>query len=149
MLYDFPTLIGLNNIGATWFMNATIQCLSQTKDLTNYFLNEKKKEFIMKNKANDKNDNQLCPAYLNLIEQLWDPKGPKSFSPKEFRVLVEKMNPLFRQGQAGDSKDFIIFILEQIHKELKRPLPNKRNTAPQTLNQYYRVNAFNFFFDDS
>ena len=63
-------------------------------------------------------------------------------------LLIEKMNPLFKQGQAGDSKDFIIFILEQIHKELKKPLPNKINTAPQALNQYDRVNAFNFFFDE-
>ena len=40
-LYQEPTLIGLNNIGATCFMNATLQCLSQTKLLTIYFLNEK------------------------------------------------------------------------------------------------------------
>jgi len=148
MLYDSPTLIGLNNIGATCFMNSTLQCLSQTKDLTAYFLNEKNKEFIMKNKVKNKKVDQLCPVFLDLIEKLWDPKGPKSFSPNEFRVIVEKMNPLFKQGQAGDSKDFIIFILEQIHKELKRPLPNKINIAPQTLNQYDRVNAFNYFFND-
>ena len=40
-LYITPTLIGLNNIGATCFMNSTLQCLSQTKDLTNYFLKQK------------------------------------------------------------------------------------------------------------
>jgi len=38
--------------------------------------------------------------------------------------IVEKMNPLFKQGQVGDSKDFIIFILEQLHKELKKPINN-------------------------
>ena len=148
MFYDSPTLIGLNNIGATCFMNSTLQCLSQTKDLASYFLNKNNKEFIMQNKAKNRNTNQLCPVFQDLIEKLWDPEGPKSFSPNEFRVLVEKMNPLFKQGQAGDSKDFIIFILEQIHKELKRPLPNKINTAPQKLNQYDRMNAFNFFFDE-
>ena len=94
------------------------------------------------------NSDQLCPVYLDLIEKLWDPKGPKSFSPKEFRVLVERMNSLFKQGQAGDSKDFIIFILEQIHKELKRPASKKIVKAPKALNQYDRINAFNFFLDD-
>ena len=32
---------------------------------------------------------------------------------------IEKMNPLFKKGQAGDTKDFIIFIFEQLYKELK------------------------------
>ena len=35
--YKVPILIGLNNIGAACFMNSTLQCLSQTKDLTNFF----------------------------------------------------------------------------------------------------------------
>ena len=148
LLYDSPTLIGLNNIGATCFMNATLQCLSQTRDLTSYFLKKKNKDLIRKNKPNNMNTDQLCPVYLDLIEKLWDPKGPKSFSPKEFRVLVERMNSLFKQGQAGDSKDFIIFILEQIHKELKRPASKKIVKAPKALNQYDRINAFNFFLDD-
>ena len=33
-------LIGLANIGATCYMNATLQCLSNTDKLTNYFLKE-------------------------------------------------------------------------------------------------------------
>ena len=108
--YDSPTLIGLNNFGATCFMNATLQCLSQTKDLTSYFLKKKNKELIRNNKNKNRNSDQLCPVYLDLIEKLWGhPEGPKSFSPKDFRTLVEKMNSLFKQGQAGDSKDFIIF----------------------------------------
>ena len=36
--------------------------------------------------------------------------------------IVEIMNPLFKAGQAGGAKDFITFILEQLHKELKRPI---------------------------
>ena len=128
MLYDSPTLIGLNNIGVTCFMNSTLQCLRQTKDLTAYFLNEISKELIMKNKTKNRNTDQLWPVFQDLIEKLWDtnPERLKSFLPNETRVLVEKMNPLFKHGQTGDAKDFIIFILEQIHKELKRPLPNKK-----------------------
>ena len=82
----------------------------------------------MKNKTKNRNTDQLCPVFQDLIAKLWDtnPERLKSFLPNETRVLVEKMNPLFKQGQAGDAKDFIIFILEQIHKELKRPLPNKK-----------------------
>ena len=145
-----PILVGLNNIGATCFMNSTLQCLSQTKALTDFFLNKKNEDKIINNNIAviNKNDLQLSPIYAQLIKKLWDKNGPKSFSPNEFRSIVEKMNPLFKQGQAGDSKDFIIFILEQIHKELKKPNPNKNQNTVQTLNQYDKANALSYFFND-
>ena len=34
-------LVGLSDIGAACFMNSILQCLSQTKPLTDYFLNDK------------------------------------------------------------------------------------------------------------
>ena len=144
-----PALVGLNNIGATCFMNSTLQCLSQTKALSEYFLNEKNKDRIINNNLalENKSNTQLCPAFLDLITQLWK-KGTKSFSPHNFMNTVEKMNPLFKQGQAGDSKDFIIFILEQLHKELKKPTGFQDNNQNQVLDQYNRQNAQNFFFSD-
>ena len=149
---NFVPLIGLNNIGATCFMNATLQCLSQTKSLTNYFLNEKNRDRIMNNNINIKNKNepQLSPIYLELIQKLWDKNGNKSFSPNNFMNVIEIMNPLFKKGQAGDSKDFIIFILEQLHKELKKSIKknNINNIEQQPLNQYDKNNAFNHFFNE-
>jgi len=63
--------------------------------------------------------------------------------------IIEKMNPLFKQGQAGDSKDFIIFILEQLHKELKKPINNIcSDNNKLVLNQYDKMNSFNYFFKD-
>ena len=147
-----PTLIGLNNIGATCFMNSTLQCLSQTKDLTYYFLNKNNKDRIINNNIalKNKDDLQLSPIYLELIKNLWDENGPKSFSPNKFMNTIEKMNLLFKTGQAGDAKDFIIFILEQIHKELKTPINNiiNININNQQLNQYDKNNAFNYFLNE-
>ena len=151
--YFSPTLIGLNNIGATCFMNSTLQCLSQTKKLTSYFLKENKKEEIINNNIalKNKDDLQLCPIYLDLIKNLWDiNKTKSSFSPNDFMKSIEKMNPLFKQGQAGDSKDFIIFILERIHTELKKPvkqMSNEQNNI-QPLNQYDRSNSYYHFCED-
>ena len=149
ILYSSPTLIGLNNIGATCFMNSTLQCLSQTKELTNFFLNEKNKEKIINNNIAIENKNalQLSPVYLELIQKLWDKDGPKSFSPNKFMNTVEKMNPLFKKGQAGDAKDFIIFIIEQLHKELKHSIKNNTDKMLR-LDQYDKNSAFNYFCND-
>ena len=152
--YNKPTLIGLNNIGATCFMNATLECLSQTEGLTNYFLKEKNKDKILKNNIviSNKNDNQLSPVYLDLIKHLWKKNSrEKSFSPDNFMKIIEKMNPLFKQGQAGDSKDFIIFILEQFHKELKRQIHNNTpnsNENTQNIKQYDQKSTLLAFFED-
>ena len=132
-------------------MNATLQCLSQTKELTNFFLNEKNKERIMNNSIAIQNNNKLdlSPVYYELIKNLWDKKSPKCISPSIFKNVIEKMNPLFKKGQAGDSKDFIIFILEQLHKELKISIKNKsKNNIYQPPNKYDKSATFDYFFDN-
>ena len=148
--FSEPTLVGLNNIGATCFMNSTLQCLSQTKALTNFFLDSKNKKRIINNNIALKNKNalQLSPVYLELINKLWEDNGNKSFSPTKFMNLINNMNPLFKTGQAGDAKDFIIFILEQLHKELKTSVNASGNKTQKPLNQYDKNNAFLYFFND-
>ena len=80
-------------------MNATLQCLSQTEVLTNYFLNNKNKNQIINNNIAkiNKNDYQLSPVYYELVNKLWDKNGPKSFSPNSFMDTINSMNPLFKK----------------------------------------------------
>ena len=149
-LYTKPTLVGLQNIGATCFMNATLQCLSQTKGLTNYFLKEGNYSKIINNNIalSNPKDYQLSPLYYELIQNLWKSEGPKYYAPYNFMKRVNDMNPLFKKGEAGDAKDFIIFILEQMHKELSKPLKIKNIKETTTLNQYDKNITFMNFFND-
>ena len=144
-----PTLIGLNNIGATCFINSTLQCLSQTKALANYFLNINNKEAIKNNNIalKNKNDYQLSPVFLDLIQKLWEKNVHNSFSPDAFMNTINNMNPKFKTEQGGDAKDFIIFILEQLHEELKKSIQSNSNSILK-LNQYDKNNAFIYFFNE-
>ena len=148
--YEKPTLIGLNNIGATCFMNSTLQCLSQTKQLSNYFLNKENEDKIINNNISKKNKNdfQLSVVFLELIKNLWDKNEKKSFSPYNFMNTIEKMNPFFKQGTAGDAKDFVIYILEQIHRELKTSINKLKDEFVEPLNQYDKNNTFRNFLKD-
>ena len=100
---------GLNNIGATCYMNATLQCLSNTKKLRDYFLNK------YSNAPNNLMANEFNKLIINLFNE-YDRK--KSYSPNSFKEVLSKENPLFAGVQANDSKDLINFLLERLHQEL-------------------------------
>ena len=120
-------------------MYSTLQCLSQTKSLTNYFLNDLNKERIINNNISlkNKNDDKLSPVYLDLIKILWKINGDKSYSPYLSMNKVNDMNPLFKTSEAGDTKDFI--ILEQLHKKLKKSINKKKPQNQQTLINMIRI----------
>ena len=131
-------LVGLNNIGATCYMNATLQCLSNTKKLTEYFLNEYKS-----NKANI-----LSYEYYKVLKNLWDENNHKNaYSPYSFKEVLSKENPLFSGIQANDSKDLLNFLVERFHQELNKTKPkNEENKINfNQVNQSDEMAMFNLF----
>ena len=118
-------LVGLNNIGATCYMNATLQCFSNTDKLTDFFLN----------KYYEPNNYKkiMSNAYYNVIKDLWNSENHnKSISPDEFKEKLSQENPLFAGIAANDSKDLINFLMERFHNEL-----NVINNDNDILNNYY------------
>ena len=147
-IYKKPTLIGLNN--AHNIFNSALQCLSQTSELTSYFLNNKNIEEIINdnNTSKDKNDKKLSPSYLKLIQNLWNINGAEAYSSDEFLDIIKSMNPLFEIENENKLKEFIIFIIEQLHRELKKSKINNNNSEiNETPNQYDRNNIFNYCYN--
>ena len=104
--------IGLSNIGSTCYMNATLQCFSQTIPLTKYFLNQKNIETI---KGKEDSTKRLSNAYYEVIQNLWplnNLPSVKYFSPYNFKNVLGSINELFKKMEACDAKDLIIFFLE-------------------------------------
>ena len=125
-----PILVGLNNIGATCYMNATLQSLSNSDKLTEYFL---------KNYKYEPNNNKkiMSNVYYNVIKDLWNRgNNNKSFSPNEFKEKLSQENPLFAGIAANDSKDLINFLIERIHNELN---VTKNENGMQSNNNNYEV----------
>ena len=136
-----PTLIGLNNIGATCYMNATLQAFSNTEKLTEYFLT--KYQFNP-----DDETKTLSNEYYKLLTNLWDEEKKKgAFSPYDFKDTLSKKNNLFRGIQANDSKDLINFLLEELHTELNNPIINQQNNNIN-VNQLNEMSALNYFLQD-
>ena len=123
--YFFP-LVGLSNVGSTCFMNAILQCLIHTPELSNYFLNEYPKD---KNQLNEKNKNaqskgEISKAYYEIIKEIYILSQKKliltnnSYSPENFKIILGKNNSEFSRYEANDSKDLILYLLQTFHEEL-------------------------------
>ena len=138
--YRDPILVGLNNIGATCYMNATLQCLSNTKKLTEYFLKEFK---------NDNSNKIMTNEYYKVIKNLWNRENNnKSYSPNSFKEVLSKENPLFAGIQANDSKDLINFLIERFHQELNIVNINQDDLSQIPANQMNESSMLNAFVID-
>ena len=137
-----PPLIGLQNIGSTCYMNATLQCFSHTEVLTNYFLNENNYSRIYNNNIAkyEPMSLQLSPSYLDLINNLWK-KKQKWYPPTEFRKRLADMNSLFKEGTPNDAKDLLTYILMQLHDELN--LYDAKNSNNNNFNGDENVSQYN------
>ena len=89
-------------------MNATLQCLSNTSKLTDYFIN----------KYISKPNNIMANEYHKVIINLFNDQKNTSYSPNSFKEVLSRENPLFAGIAANDSKDLINFLLERLHNEL-------------------------------
>ena len=148
--------VGLKYVEAMNYMNATIQCFSKTKNLTDYFLKPYNKSRIFMNNSllKDENSIELCTSYYEVIHNLWLKKNQnKSFSPKNFKEKLRKMNSLFHGYNSGEPRDLINFILIKLHEELnivkKTKPPEDENKLHSKYNIYDRFDVLNNFLKDT
>ena len=134
--------IGLENIGATCYMNSTLQCFCHIKEFINYFK-------VNSEKLSD--ESTLAYSFKLLIDELWpdDPKNAKKFySPHNMKEKISKMNPLFEGIAACDAKDLVNFIIMKLHEELNKVKNHPKNNNNIFLDQTNEQLVFNIFMQD-
>ena len=111
-------ITGLDNMGNTCYINSSIQCLSNTEDLTKYFLNEDfSKEINNGNTFGSKG--VISNEYYKLINQLWN-GSEQSITPKSFRLTFAKKEQAFYNNDQQDSQEFLLSLLNNLHEDLNR-----------------------------
>ena len=136
-----PGLTGLQNIGATCYMNATLQCFSNVQRF---------REGILRLKTKVSLNKDLSYSLKEVFVNLWKNNKIKYYEPYNFKNLISEMNPLFKGVAANDSKDLILFILETIHRELntkKTSFPEQNNA--NNLNFMEVFNQFTNFYESN
>ena len=111
-------VVGLFNLGNTCYMNCSLQCLSNTKDLTKYFLNYKFQNEINLQTTFGSNG-VLVKAYSDLINLMWLSKFIK-INPYFFRIAFIISTNKFRNNYQQDAMEFILILLNYLHEDLNR-----------------------------
>ena len=143
-----PGIKGLRNVGATCYMNATLQCFSNSDKLKTDLIN-KYDEY----KKDANTSKKLTFALAEVVYNLWKVLDDKKYIPEDFKRIIGEMNPLFKKIGANDPKDLILFILIKIHDETNIKKEAKQmlnNTPPPNPHDFYSVyNDFNKYFNSN
>ena len=104
---DKKALVGLINLGATCFMNASLQILNNINKFSDYLCSIDL----------DCNQYPISNGLKNIFINLRNPNN-KSYKPLDFTNLIGKFNSKFSKNEPNDSRQLIQILLNSIHKEL-------------------------------
>eukprot|EP01094_Clydonella_sp_ATCC50884_P027969 TRINITY_DN8261_c0_g1_i1.p1 TRINITY_DN8261_c0_g1~~TRINITY_DN8261_c0_g1_i1.p1 ORF type:complete len:923 (+),score=268.89 TRINITY_DN8261_c0_g1_i1:369-2771(+) len=111
-------LTGLTNLGNTCFMNAALQCLSNSVALRDYFLRgDHLRDLNRENVLGMKG--RVAEEFAALVKQLW--AGTHSVvAPRSFKMTLGDFAPQFSGFAQHDSQELLSFLLDGLHEDLNR-----------------------------
>jgi ubiquitin carboxyl-terminal hydrolase 8 len=106
---------GLTNFGVTCYMNSTLQCLSATIPLANFFNDRLYEGYVQRNW---KGSNGIMPKlYANLVQAVWQ-GDTDVIKPSTFRNFCGRMNREWVIDRQQDAKEFFDFLVDCLHEDL-------------------------------
>jgi ubiquitin C-terminal hydrolase len=112
---------GLKNLGNTCFANAALQCILNTPVLIAYLTTDD---------MQGSNISKFTRALSNLFKTQWSYSQNK-IDPLPVLQLVWNNSQLFQQGQQNDAHEFLLYLLDQLHEELRRPYLDYKSSCTE------------------
>lgn len=100
---------GLENIGNTCFMNATLQCLSCTPFLRDFFIANEGKGV----------QGKLAGEFASLLADMLHSRK-RAVAPRGFKKALEKHAPRFAGYEHQDAHELLAVVLDGLHEDLNR-----------------------------
>ena len=123
--------VGFKNFGNSCYINAVLECLIHIPELVKYFL-----------KKDDYDNNMpVSLAFKLLLHQIYYPNnfmGNINYNIDEclalFCQVINILNNNFSVSVPNDAKDFLIFLIEKLHRELNKSYVKKEQKMIQPHN---------------
>ncbi|XP_074967778.1 ubiquitin carboxyl-terminal hydrolase 43 [Phalacrocorax aristotelis] len=117
-----PGAQGLRNHGNTCFMNAVVQCLSNTAPLA---------EFLALGRYRARGARaEVTHRLAALVRALWT----RDYTPQlsaEFKNIVSKHSSQFRGNAQHDALEFLLWLLDRMHEDLGAASPAQQACVPE------------------
>ena len=126
-----PSYTGLCNFTNNCFMNSVVQCLSNTRELRDYFIEGRYLADI-----NTTNPLGFKGELVNVSRGLFGSFGRENMSilflPRKLKQVIASQNSRFGGYQQHDSHEFMSYLLDGLHENLNH-VRNKLQMSPVEL----------------
>ncbi|XP_032899902.1 ubiquitin carboxyl-terminal hydrolase 43 isoform X1 [Amblyraja radiata] len=120
-----PGVLGLKNHGNTCFMNAVVQCLSNTELFAEYLgLEQYRSELRQLRPSCTVGSAEVTDQLAVLVRALWTLEYTPQIS-VQFKNIVAKYGSQFRGNSQHDALEFLLWLLNRVHEDLNCS-PNKK-----------------------
>ncbi|XP_076844764.1 ubiquitin carboxyl-terminal hydrolase 43 [Brachyhypopomus gauderio] len=126
-----PGVLGLKNHGNTCFMNAVVQCLSNTDLLAEYLgldryksdISQRRINGVVKSEETPQGSGEVTEQLAALVRALWTLEYTPQLS-VEFKMIVSKYGTQFRGNSQHDALEFLLWLLDRIHEDVNSSSPS-------------------------
>ncbi|KAG8178699.1 hypothetical protein JTE90_011625 [Oedothorax gibbosus] len=116
-----PAVCGISNHGNTCFMNAVVQCLSNTDTFAEYFVADHFRiDLARRNKRHSKRygtKGEVTEQLGLLLKSLWSCQYYAQVSNK-FKTTVAKFGAQYEGNDQHDAQEFLLWLLDKVHEDL-------------------------------
>ncbi|RVE69723.1 hypothetical protein OJAV_G00080690 [Oryzias javanicus] len=131
-----PGVSGLKNHGNTCFMNAILQCLSNTELFAEYLVlehyrgeeldeNKPKTNGVHLQRKGPLGKGEVTEQLSGLVRALWTFEYTPQHS-RDFKNAVSKNATQFKGNSQHDAQEFLLWLLDRVHEDLNSGNPISR-----------------------
>ena len=149
LIEEYNPSLGMKKIDVPNYMNSIVQCFAHIPDITNKIINL----HIDPNFKDELPNLQLTKSYRNLLINAFCPEkvnnmNRQSYNPSKLKNTIYQLNPAFQNNENVEHKEFLNYLILQLHDELNTKKNNIENDQNENLTQNIASKSENDVLDD-